>query len=130
VNGTGDGDIAPDGAINGSTAQVRAERSGNGNGRVYRISFTASDGKGGTCDGSVKVSVPHDQGKGKVPIDDGQNYNSLAASKPVAAEVAPEAFGLDQSYPNPFNPSTTIRYALPEGANVSLVVYILSAVIS
>lgn len=77
VNGTGDGDTAPDGAINGSRAQVRAERSGSGNGRVYAISFTASDGRGGRASGSVKVSVPHDQGKGKVAVDDGQSYSSL-----------------------------------------------------
>lgn len=77
VNGAGDGDTAPDGAINGSRAQVRAERSGSGNGRVYTISFTASDGRGGTASGIVKVSVPHDQGKGKVAVDDGQTYSSL-----------------------------------------------------
>ena len=80
LNGLGDGDTSPDGAISGPTAQVRAERAGTpkvpGNGRVYVISFTASDGKGGTCDGSVKVCVPHDQRPGHVCIDDGQNYNS------------------------------------------------------
>ena len=77
VNGLGDGDTAPDGyGIGTIQAQVRAERSGTGNGRVYAISFTADDGNGGSCSGKVRVSVPHDQGKGSVPVDDGQNYNS------------------------------------------------------
>ena len=58
------------------------------------------------------VTVGHDKGKSSKPV----------AGEP-APEAAPEAFGLDQCYPNPFNPATTIRYALPEGSNVSLVVY-------
>ncbi|MBI3753905.1 MAG: hypothetical protein HY266_07700 [Deltaproteobacteria bacterium] len=77
VNGLGDGDTSPDGfGVGTSQSQIRAERSGKGNGRVYAISFTADDGKGGSCSGQVKVGVPHDQGKGKNPVDDGQNYDS------------------------------------------------------
>lgn len=77
VNGLGDGDTAPDGfGVGTIQAQVRAERSGTGNGRVYAISFMADDGKGGTCSGKVSVGVPQDQGQGSVPVDDGQNYDS------------------------------------------------------
>lgn len=56
-----------DAAFSGSTAQVKATRFGNGNGRTYTISFTAADGKGGVSSGSVTVAVPHDQGKRAKP---------------------------------------------------------------
>jgi hypothetical protein len=77
TNGTGDGDTSPDGqGIGSSTAQVRAERAGGGNGRYYHISFSASDGQGGSCTGLVKVSVPKNQGKNGAAVDDGPLYNS------------------------------------------------------
>jgi hypothetical protein len=76
VNGTGDGNFEPDGYVEGSTAYVRAERDGARNGRVYTISFQASDDKGASCTGSVIVSVPKSMGKGGAAIDDGPMYDS------------------------------------------------------
>jgi Tol biopolymer transport system component len=42
--------------------RLRAERDGAGDGRVYRVSFQASDGRGGTCTGTVAVGVPRGTG--------------------------------------------------------------------
>lgn len=80
VNTKGDGSTATDGSgVGTSTAMIRAERSGSpqvpGNGRVYHISFTAVDGNGGSCSGTVQVKVPHDQ-RGTSAVDDGPLYDS------------------------------------------------------
>ncbi len=72
------GDKSPDAVINpDSTVGVRVERSAQGDGRVYRIGFTADDGNGGTCEGMVRTCVPHDQGQGNACVDGGDGYNSL-----------------------------------------------------
>lgn len=79
INGLGDGDTAPDAQLQGAGRPVliRSERSGLGNGRLYRISFTGTDDRGGSCTGAVQVCVPHDQGRGRTCVDDGQIYDSL-----------------------------------------------------
>ena len=77
TDGLGDGHTCPDGAgIGTSTAQLRAERSASmgGNGRVYTIYFTASDGQGGTCQGSVTVGVPRSSNRSFV--NDGAYFDS------------------------------------------------------
>ncbi len=77
MDAAGSGDTGPDGrGVGTATAEVRAERAGRGNGRVYHTGFTADDGRGGTCSGEVHVGVPHDQGGGAVPVDDGPLYDS------------------------------------------------------
>ena len=38
-------------------------------------------------------------------------------------QTRPEIFGLADNYPNPFNPETTLKYQLPEAADVKLEVY-------
>jgi hypothetical protein len=44
----------------------------------------------------------------------------------VRAQELPRDFSILGNYPNPFNPSTTIEYALPETGKASLVIYNIS----
>ncbi len=77
VNGLGDGDTSPDAfGVGTATASVRSERAGNGNGRVYHISFNATSTSGGSCSGQVTVGVPKSQGKNGAPVDGGALHDS------------------------------------------------------
>jgi hypothetical protein len=55
---------------------LRAERRNSGDGRVYRIAFTGSDGRGGSCAATAKVSVPR---RGTAATDSAPpSYDSFA----------------------------------------------------
>jgi len=43
------------------TLNLKAERNGNGNGRIYTITVQTTDSYGNIATGTVDVTVPHDQ---------------------------------------------------------------------
>ena len=110
----------------GGQASVRAERTGNpgvpGNGRVYAINFTATDGKGGQCSGTVNVCVPHDQGQGATCIDDGQRYNSLGPCR-SGDGIGAETEAVSLTVGRVSNGQALLSFTLPSDTHVELAAF-------
>lgn len=86
----GNGNKEPDWqVIDANHVQLRAARNGNGSGRVYTITITATDAAGNVATHDVSVSVPHDA-------------STTAARTKATREEAPAISGLTISAtPNP-----------------------------
>lgn len=54
--------------VDDGTVEVRSERQGGGDGRVYRVNYETSDGLVGSCE----IHVPHDQGPVGGALDSGE----------------------------------------------------------
>ena len=76
-------------------------------GATVRFSLVATDGID-----TVKVT-----GDDRVLFVNRYDYLS------IAAEGVPLEFALHENYPNPFNPTTTLRFDLPEISDITLTIY-------
>ena len=81
-NSGGDGNTLNDIVIasNCKSVQLRSEREGGGNGRVYTITFRVQDASGNVATATATVTVPKSQGSGPA-INDGPHY-TVAGSCP------------------------------------------------
>src|SRR5262249_50599060 len=78
-SGTGQGNTTNDIVIAADckSVQLRAERSGNGNGRVYTITLKVADASGNVGTATVRVTVPHSQ-NGAPATDDGPHFTVVS----------------------------------------------------
>lgn len=133
--GGGDGNTENDIVIAGDcqSVQLRSERLGSGNGRVYTIHLSLNDGNGNVGTATRLVTVPKSQ-NGNPAVDNGIAYevmgdcngiSKLAGNdgSAIEQEALPGEYALFQNYPNPFNPTTEITFALPEASDVMLAIY-------
>ena len=58
--------------------QLRADRDGNGDRRVYTITFSVRDAAGNTGFATAKVTVSHDQGNGNDAVESGPAYTVIS----------------------------------------------------
>ena len=75
-NGGGDGNTNNDIVIaaNCKSVQLRSERNGGGNGRVYTIHFRVTDSNGNVATATGKVKVPKSQGNNGGAVEDAPQY--------------------------------------------------------
>ncbi len=75
-NGNGDGHTCDDIVISadGKSVQVRAEREGTGDGRVYTVYYSVTGPSGSSAQSTCHVYVPHDQSGIHDVVDSGVQY--------------------------------------------------------
>lgn len=130
--GSGDGNSVNDIVIaeDCKAVDLRKERQGEGNGRVYEVHVSVSDAAGNVGTATCLVTVPHDQNY--PAVNDGPEhtvYSNCGEEPPTQQSLLA---GIDNSFeskynvvnfPNPFKGTTTIQFTLEQSNFTKLVVY-------
>jgi hypothetical protein len=90
IDGTGDGDTAPDWIVQDDHhLQLRGERAGGGDGRTYTITVTCADDSKNASDEDVPVEVPHDRSGKASGLKTGEiAFLSSAGAEPGSIDAA------------------------------------------
>ena len=134
AKGNGDGKTKNDIVISGdcSSVDLRAERSGNGNGRIYEITLSVSDDSRNESTAVCYVQVPHNKKASSVFDGSEAGYTVFSGCSDKSEIILRDKTNSDymditlKSYPNPFSYSTEIEFYLPEDSDVKLRIYDLS----
>lgn len=129
--------LPPEGAFDARFSDDRMLVSGNSGvidiASASDISLTLKL-SGSSDDRSYQFTLLDDNAEGKtIELWHGQSQTLNLSGKPIkmlmslptgiTEEVLPREYELGANYPNPFNPSTTITYSLPEQSSVHIAVY-------
>ncbi len=97
----------------------------NGSGIVARIRMrmAANAPSGETVAVSFQNVTANDPGGAALVIEPAGNCQATSVTESYSTDGAPRAFALHPNSPNPFNPSTTIAYDLPQAVEVKLQIF-------
>jgi subtilisin family serine protease len=124
--GGGDGNTIDDIVIAGDckSVQLRKERTGKGNGRVYTVYFELTDEYGNVGTASAEVHVPHEIEI--AAVNDGMAYKepgNCDGKISLYANTADPGESILEAYPNPFSESTIILFKVATSTSTTVKVY-------
>lgn len=124
--GNGDGNTIDDIVIAGDCKSVdlRSERDGNGNGRVYRVHVSLSDAAGNTTTASYVVGVPKsNNGTAAVEdaVSDAVTSSCAGGLKPMIVRGGSSmSIAIESALPNPFSDASTVTFVTSKTDGVAL----------